>query len=402
LQTFSYEALNTTGQRSQGRLMAANRREALERLLRRGLHVLELREQEAQKAAFSVMGVFRRRRLRLATITRQLATLSSSGVPLTQSMNVLIEQTDDAKAKVILSDILETVKAGRSLSDALDKHRDVFPEVMISMVHMGEVSGTLEEVLARLAELFEKQEEIRGEVKAALAYPALVLLLGLASAGALVTFIIPRLVAMFEGLGQRLPLPTRILMGISEVMSAYWWVLALGIVAAGLGFRAAVRRPRFRLLLDRFKLRIPLAGKLIRQAAVGRFAHALGTLVHSEVPIVEALHVARTATGNAAIAAAIDEMAQRVQAGDSLAALMRSSEVFPPLPVQMVAVGEETGHLDQMLLRVAEAYDRDTAASTKIMTSLLAPALILCVAVVVAFVILSMVLPIFQISAGIR
>ena len=402
LQTFSYEALDAGGQHAEGRLTAANRREALERLLRRGLHVLELREQAAQKAAFSVVSLFRRRRLRLATMTRQLATLSGSGVPLMQSMNVLIEQTDDAKAKAILSDILETVKAGQSLSDALEKHRDVFPEVMVSMVHMGEVSGTLDEVLARLAELFEKQEEIRGEVKAALAYPALVLLLGLASAAALVAFIIPRLATMFEGLGQRLPLPTRILVKVSGVMSGYWWAFVLGIAAAAFAFRAVARRPAFRVLMDRLKLRIPVAGKLIRQAAVGRFARALGALAHSEVPIVEALHVARAAVGNAAIAGAIGQMVQRVQAGESLAALMKSSGVFPPLPVQMVAVGEETGHLDEMLLRVAEAYDRETAASTKIMTSLLAPALILCVAVVVAFIILSMVLPIFQISAGIR
>ena len=401
MQPYSYKALGTDGRRSEGTLVAADRREALERLLGQGWHVLELGEQQAPRAAPLAGRFSLRRGLRLATLTRQLATLCGSGVPLVQSMNVLIEQSENPKARDTLSDILESVKAGRSLSDALADHRGVFPQVMISMVRMGEVSGTLDEVLTRLAEMFEKQEEIKGEVKAALAYPILVLLLGLASAAVLVTFIIPRLVVVFEGLGESLPLPTRILRGIAEVLHESWWFLALGIVAAVVGLRIAIRRPAVRLVWDRLKLRIPVAGRLVRQAAIGRFARALGTLVHADVSIVEALDVAQAAVGNTAIAGALREMGQRVQAGDSLAALMKSSEMFPPLSTQMVAVGEETGRLGQMLLSLAEAYDRETSASTKMMTSLLAPALILCVAVIIAFIIVSLVLPIFQLSAGI-
>ena len=402
MQAYGYKALDAAGGHLTGTLTAANRREALDELVARGWHVLELREQEAKEQALRVGRLFRRRRVRLATITRQLAALHSSGVPLVQSMNVLIEQSESLSVRAIFLDVLESVKAGSSLSDALKGHPDVFPEIMTSMVRMGEVSGTLDEVLTRLAELFEKQDEIKGEVRAALAYPALVLLLGVASAAALVTFIMPRLVVMFEGIGERLPLPTRILCGVSDVAHAYWWLLGLGIVAAALGLRVAVRTPRFRLVWDRLKLRIPWAGRLIRQVAIARFARALGTLTHVDVPIVEALDVAQTATGNAAIAGAIRQIARQIQTGDSLAELMRTSEVFPPLAVQMAAVGEETGHLDQMLLRVAEAYDRETSASTKMMMSLLAPALILCVAVIVGFIILSLVLPIFQLSAGIR
>ncbi len=402
MQAYSYKALSSGGAPSDGSLVAANRREALDRLLSRGLHVLELREQEAEKPVAPRGKLFRRRGLRIVTVTRQLGTLCASGVPLVQSMNVLIEQAEDARSRAILSEILESVKAGSSLSDAMGKRRDVFPEIMISMVHMGEVSGTLDEVLARLAELFEKQAEIRGEVKAALAYPALVLLLGVASAAALITLVIPRLAVMFEGLGERLPLPTRILCGISEFFGAYWWLIAVVILLAGLGAAAAARKPGFRLAWDRIKLRIPWAGKLICQAAIARFSRALGALVRADVPIVEALHVAQAAAGNRAISGAIRQMARQVQTGDSLAALMSTSDVFPPLAVQMVAVGEETGRLGQMLLSVAEAYDREAAASTKMMVSLLAPALILCVAVIVAFIVLSLVLPIFQLSAGIR
>lgn len=400
MQPYFYKALGTDGHRSEGTLVAADRREALERLLGQGWHVLELGEKQAKRGVPLAERFSLRRGIRLATLTRQLATLCSSGVPLVQSISVLIEQSENPRARDVLSDILESIKSGRSLSDALAEHRGLFPEMMISMVRMGEVSGTLDEVLDRLAELFERQEELRGEVRAALAYPTLVLLLGLASAAVLVIFIMPRLMVIFKDLGERLPLPTRILCGIAAVVHVSWWYLALGIAAAVVGLRIAIRRPPVRLAWDRFKLRIPLAGRLIQQAAIARFARALGTLVRADVSIVEALDVAQAAVGNAAIAVALREMGRQVQTGHSLAALMRSSEMFPPLPVQMVAVGEESGHLDQMLLRLAEAYDRETTASTKMMTSLLAPALILCVAVIVAFIILSLVLPIFQISAG--
>jgi len=382
--------------------VAATRREAIERLLSRGWHVLRLDERVSAGELPLVRRLFLRRGLWLAGITRQLATLCGAGVPLVRSMDVLIEQSQNARARNILADILESVKAGHSLSNALARHRSVFPEIMVSMVRMGEVSGTLDDVLAQLAELFEKQEEIKGEVKAALAYPIFVLVLGLGTAAALVTLVIPRLAVMFEGMGERLPLPTRILCGVAEVAQGAWWILALVIVALVIGLKLAMKRPRIRRAWDGLKLRIPVAGRLIRQAAVARFARALGTLVHADVSIVEALEVAQAAVGNAAMAEALRLMARQIQAGDSLAALMKSSEVFPPLPIQMVAVGEETGQLDRMLLRVAEAYDRQTAASTKMMTSLLAPALILCVAVVVAFIIISLILPIFQLSAGIR
>ncbi len=386
---------------SRGTLDAAGRKQALQRLFGQGLDVVDLAAERRPRAAGWAPRFSLRRGLHLATFTRQIATLCASGVPLVDSMNVLIAQTEDARVKAMLADVLEAVKAGSSLSDALGAHREVFPEMMVSMVHMGEVSGTLDDVLVHMAELFERQDEIKGEVKAALAYPALVLLLGVASAAVLVAFIIPRLAVMFEGMGESLPLPTRVLCGIADVVHATWW-FAVPVLAAGvLGLAAALRRPRFRLAWDRLKLRVPVAGRLIQQAVVARFARALGTLVHADVSIVEALDVARAAVGNQAIAKAVDQMVQEVQTGGSLAGLMRSSGIFPALAVQMVAVGEETGHLDQMLLRVAEAYDRETAASTKVMTSLLAPVLILIVAAIVAFIIVSLVLPIFQLSAGV-
>jgi len=402
VQVYSYKAVNAAGERTAGTLVCESRREAVERLLAGGWHVMELSETAPRATRPALGSLFRRRGLRLATLTRQLATLSSSGVPLVRSMTVLIEQSEDPRARRILSELLESLKAGSSLSDALASRRDVFPDIMISMVRVGEAGGALDQVLARLAELFEEQNKLRGEVRSALAYPALVLLLGVASTALLLTFVIPKFVLMFEGVGEALPLPTRMLIGISQVFGAYWWLMAVGLVVLVGGLRIAFRRRAVKMAWDRLKLRIPWAGRLARQAAIARFARTLGTLARADVPIVEALNVVQAAAGNAVVAAAIADMASRVQAGESLADLMRQSGVFPPLPVQMVAVGEETGHLDQMLLRVAEAYEQEVAISTRLMTSMLAPVLILCVAGVVAFMIVSLVLPIFRLTAGIH
>ncbi len=401
MQTFAYKAMSISGERTEGVLSARTRRDALESLVGRGLSVLEISERRTERPVGRVRGLLRRR-LNLTNLTRQLATLLRAGIPLARSLSVMAEQSEDERERSLLLDILEDVKAGRSLSEALGEHPDVFPEVMVSMVRMGEVAGTLDDVLARLAELFERQEGIRSEVRSALAYPVLVLLLGVASAVAMLAFVIPRLALMFEGLDQRLPLPTRMLIGTSKFFQAWWWALALGVAAAAVGVRMLRRNPAFCLRWDGLMLRVPVAGRVVRQAAVGRFARALGTLAGSDVPIVEALKVAQAAAGNRVIAASITDIATRIQRGDSLAALMKETGIFPPLPVQMVAVGEESGHLDEMLLQVAGAYDRETSASVRLMTSLLAPLLILCVAVFVAFLILSLVLPIFELSAGIQ
>jgi len=398
---FWYRAVNGAGERAEGVVTSASRREALEHLLAEGWHVLDMRERGAEPAARTRTRLWPRRRVPLAALNRQLATLCGSGVPLVDSLDVLIAQTDDERLRAVLQDVLGSVKAGSSLSDAMGRHRGIFPEIMVSMVRVGEVSGKLDEVLARLADLFERQDEIRGEVRAALAYPLFVLGLGMLSAVVLVAFVIPRLVVMFEGVAERLPLPTRILCGIASLITGYWWALLLALVLLLVAVRVVTALPGFPLAWDRFKLRIPWGGQLIRQAAVGRFARALGTLVQADVPIVEALQVVQAAAGNAEVAGTIRDMARQVQEGDSLAGFMKSTGTFPPLLVQMVAVGEETGHVDHMLLRVAEAYDREAAATTKLMTSLLAPVLILCVALVVAFIIVALILPIFQLSAGI-
>jgi len=320
-------------------------------------------------------------------------------VPLVQSLQVLIDQTDESHAAGILARIRESVEAGNTLAQALAEHPRVFPPIMSSMVRVGEMGGTLDEVLLQLADLHERDEGIKGEVRSALAYPALVLLMGIASVVLLMVVLVPRLKALFEGVGQTLPLPTRILLGTSEFLTQQGWVLAIIVGAGILALRAAFRSPRVGLAFDRFKLRIPALGKLVRNVSIARFARLLGTLTSSGISIVDGIDIVQAAVNNRVIAGAMRDMSQKVRSGSSMGATMKESGVFPVLAIQMIAVGEESGTVDKMLLRVADAYEREVDVGTRIMTSLLGPALILCVACVVAFILLSMLLPIFQLSS---
>jgi type II secretory pathway component PulF len=386
----------------QGTIVASTRRDAIQRLIDSGQHPLDLVEQKERTGGLSVRIQLQRQPIRLATFTRQLATLSASGVPIVKSLNVLIEQMRDPRARRILADMRESVQGGSTFADALAKHPRLFPKLMISMVRVGEMGGTLDTELFELSELYEAQEERKGEVRAALAYPALVLFLGVASAVVLVAFLIPRLEVLFTDVGQELPAPTEVLLSISHVFTDRGWVIAALVLLTILGLKLAMRRGEVRLALDRARLQIPWLGALIRNVEIARFARLLGTLTRGGITIVDALDIVEPVVANEAIARDVRDMTKRIRTGESLAVLMGESEFFPPLPVQMVAVGEETGHLDQMLLRVADAYDRETTTSTKVMTSLLAPAMILVVAGIVGFIIISMILPIFQLSTVIR
>ncbi len=382
--------------------MATSRQEALQRLIASGQHPLELRVQVEKKEGKS--GGFRlgRRALRLATLTRQLATLAEAGVPIVKSLDVLIEQQRDQRGRKILVDVREGIQGGSTFADALGQHPDVFPPLMKSMVSVGERSGTLDQQLLELSDLYDREEALRGEVLAAVSYPLLVFLFGAISTIILVVFFIPQLEVMFEDSGQDLPGTTRLLLAISHGLTENRGFLVGALIVCAVGLKMALRSPDVRMAMDRWKLRIPILGTLLRNLAIARLSRLLGTLAHGGISIVDALEIVKPAVGNEAIAASVGDISTRIRTGESLAALMKEKEVFPPLAVQMVAVGEETGLLDKMLLRIADAYDRETMVSTKVMTSILAPMLILCVAVVVGFIVISMLLPIFGISSVMR
>lgn len=386
----------------EGTLVAADRREALQQILNRGQHPLDLREQAPETSTASKGFSWRRRPIRLATFTRQLATLSASGVPMVKGLTVLIEQMADPRAKTVLEAVRESVQGGSTFGDALAEHSQIFPPVMTSMVRVGEQGGALDAVLQELSELFEKEETLKGEVRAAIAYPALVLVGGVLSTIVLIAFFIPRLQTIFADMGQDLPLPTRILLAISQFVTGHGTLLAAFGLAAAFGLRATFKNENVRAHVDGLLLRVPWLGPFLSNVHIARLTRLMGTLTHGGVSIVEALTIVEPVLGNRALAATVHEIAVRIRTGESLAALMKASKVFPPLSIQMVAVGEESGQLDQMLLRVADAYDRETTAATKVMTSMLAPALILAVAGVVGFILIAMMLPIFKLSTVLK
>jgi len=402
LPTFRYKALTLDGEQAEGTVVATTRRDAIQRLAAGGQHVVDLHTQAETSSEPAIRFRFGQRAIDLPGFSRQLATLSESGVPLVQSINVLIRQTKDTNAGRIFAEIRESVEGGSTLADALAKHPQTFPKIMVSMVRVGEIGGTLDQVLVQLSELFEREQTLRGEVRAAMAYPLLVFFLGLASAVVLVAFFIPRLENLFDVVNQALPTPTRALLALSHFVTGRGWILAALFVITIVAIRLALRRASVRVALDTFKMRVPVLGTLVRNVAIARLTRLLGTLLNGGVSVVEGLDIVEPAVGNEAIAQAVKNMAGRIRGGESLAALMQDAGLFPPLLIQMVAVGEETGRLDQVLLRVSDAYDREASTSTKVMTSLLAPVMILCVAGIVAFIILSMMLPIFQLSSVVR
>lgn len=400
---FIYKAVDAAGASAGGTIEAESRSTALSNLLDGGFFATELREASAPAATE------RKRRTtgrvpskHITAFTRQLATMIGADIGVVPSLEVLSQQVDHGRLRDILLDVRDEVRDGSTFCDALAAYPAVFPRLYTTMVRVGEASGTLDTVLARLADLAERQDEIRGTIHSALAYPVFVLTLALASGVFLMTFVMPKLTVMFQDVERALPWPTRVMMAIGDFMTEWWLAVAVGLLALPVAFRAIRAREAGRAALDWMKLRIPVFGKVLRKLAVARFARALGTLARCGVSIVQSLEIVAEVAGNVEIAKPVREATERIHQGDSLAEPLRASGVFPPMAVHMVAVGEKTGRLDEMLLKLAEAYDRETETAVKTLTSLLAPALILVVGALVGFMILAMLLPIFEMHQLVR
>ncbi len=402
--TFAYKALDKAGTEVAGTLDADNERLALGRLRDMGYLPLEVREEKAAKGGIldTFLGMFAGKRVKgkdIVTFTRQLSTLIDSGLPLLRSLTVLGEQTENPNLKVQIKDIAASVQGGGTFSDALAKHPRTFNKLYVNMIKAGEAGGVLEVVLARLAEFSEKDQAVRAKVKGAMVYPALVIMVGIGVVLFLTIAIIPTFVGMFEEVALTLPLPTKIMMVISDFLRGFWWVNLLAILVLIAVYRMWVRKEEGRYQADKIKLRIPILGELVKKSALSRFARTLGTLITSGVPILQALLIVRDTAGNEVIARAMVAVHNSIREGESIAGPLGKSPVFPPMVVHMIAVGEETGALDNMLIKVSDAYDREVDTTVAALTSVLEPILILGMGLVVGFIVIAMYLPIFQMSA---
>jgi type II secretion system protein F len=398
--TFSYVAIDDAGREVVGEVHAENRQAAVGRVREIGYFPMEVGESAPARAARRTRaGLFHRISAADRTIlTRQMANLLGAGLTVVRALTVLIENTENPRVRDILLRVREEVQQGTALSEAMTKHPALFDELYTNLVRAGEASGELETILERLADYLERQSEQRAQIRAALAYPTLLITVGTAAVFFLVTFLIPRFVLIFEGLGQSLPTPTLVVLSISTFLGHYWWAVLGGAFVLFLLLRWYSRTPSGGLLVDTWRLKPPVLGPLSEKIAASRFAHTLGTLIKGGVPILDALQTVQGAVGNRMMARALDDVRDSVREGESIAEPLRRTGAFPSLVVNMIAVGEETGDIDQILTRVARSYDVEIQNTVRQLVSLLEPVIILGMGVVVGSVIISMLLPIFDLN----
>ena len=344
------------------------------------------------------IGVGRVSRSQLVLCTRQMATLVKAGMPLLRTLGTVSDQLEPGPLREVFTDVARDVEAGVKLSEALSRYPRWFPPSYVNMVRAGEVGGLLDEILLRLAELLEKQQRLRERVRGALMYPAFVLVAAVAILIILMVFVVPTFVGMFSELGSALPLPTRILLAVASGFRDWWWVGLLGLGGMGLLVQLAAGTPWGRRLVDRAMYHAPLFGSLVQQLLIARFARTFGTLLASGVPILNALETVRSTVTNVVIDEALEDVARSLKVGESLARPMELSRVFPPLVSRMVALGEETGQLDKMLVQLAGSYEEQVEVQLGGLTQLLEPLLIVIVGGIVGFIVIAMFLPMMSLT----
>ena len=338
----------------------------------------------------------------IVIFTRQFATMINAGLPLVQALDILARQTENAMLKKAVQDTLYDVEAGNTLADALSQHPKVFSQLYVNMVSAGESGGLLDTILLRLATFLEKSEQLARKVKGAMVYPAVVLGVAVIAIAILLLFVIPTFESVFASFNQTLPLPTRLVIGMSAILQGYWWAMAVGIVVAVLIFRRWVGTATGRLRFDRFMLRVPVLGSLVRKAAIARFTRTLGTMLSSGVTILDGLEITARTAGNRVIHDAVMESRTAIAGGKSIAEPLKETEVFPPMVTQMIHVGEETGDLDGMLSKIADFYDDEVDVAVENLLKVLEPALIVILGTVVGGMIVAMYLPIFGLVNAIQ
>jgi type IV pilus assembly protein PilC len=338
----------------------------------------------------------------IVIITRQFATMINAGLPLVQALQILAKQTTNPSVREPVEKVVFEVESGRTLADALKDHPKLFSQLYVNMVAAGEAGGILDTILLRLATFLEKSEALGRKVKGAMIYPAVVLTVAMGAIAILLLFVIPTFQTMFASFNQELPLPTRIVIGLSDFLQGYWLWLFIGGIGAGFLFRRWIATSNGRLIFDRLMLRMPLLGSLVRKSAVARFTRTLGTLLSSGVSILEGLEITARTAGNRVIHDAVMGSRASIAGGESIAEPLRQSGAFPPMVTQMINVGEETGDLDGMLTKIADFYDEEVDVAVESLLKALEPALIVILGTIVGGMIVAMYLPIFGMVSAVQ
>jgi general secretion pathway protein F len=402
---FNYKALKEDGGADAGVIDAESPKDARLKLKNRRLHVTDLQaiggpEEKGsapRKRRFQFLA--RRRPEQIAMLTRQLATLLGSGIPMIGALTALIDQVEYRDLKAAMMDIREKVSQGGTLSDAMGGHPVYFSELYVNMVRAGEAGGNLDKVLFRVADYMHAQNRTRAKVTAALTYPIIMLLIGTGVVVILLTYVVPKIMEVLSKQSKAaLPLPTEILLAVSGFMGKYWWLLLAGVVGIVAAYVHARKTKAGRLWIDTQKLRIPVLGSLMKKASISRFAITFATLLESGLPVLEAMGVVRKVVDNELLAETLDTVRQKIAEGADIATPLKQSKVFPPVVGYMIGVGEESGRLEELLKKTAQAYDEEVDVAAQKMTALLEPLMIVVMSIVVGFIVLSIMLPILEMS----
>jgi general secretion pathway protein F len=404
---YSYVGLSPDGKNITGVIDADSPRAARLKLRRTGVFPTSLSEsrqaESTPRASRSLSKLFERvGPQELAVMTRQLSTLVSAGLPLVDCLSALIDQVDSERLKSMLTQTRERVNEGTSLADALAEHPRVYSDLYVNMVRAGEASGALDVVLLRLADYTESTARLRSKLRSALTYPAVMLIIGSAILFFLLSYVVPKITRIFVESKQVLPLPTRVLMAFSGMLSTWWPLFLVVLAIAALAFRYYVRTEAGRKRYDRLVLRVPVFGKLLQKIAVARFSRTLSTLLRSGIGLLPSLDIVKNIVDNRVLYDATEAARDAIREGQSIAPPLKKSGIFPPLMIHMIAVGEKSGQLEEMLFKTAETYESEVDSTIATLTTLLEPVMIVFMGGMVTFIVLSILLPIFQMSQLVR
>jgi type IV pilus assembly protein PilC len=398
---YEYTAKNaTSGQILKGTMDVPSRDDVIAFIRKNRMILVSVRETSKQ-LSFKLPGAGVKTR-DVVIFTRQFATMINAGLPLVQSLSILAQQTENKTLKDITRAIVYDVEAGNTLADALAKHPKAFSGLYVNMVAAGEAGGILDTILLRLATFLEKNDALVRKVKGALVYPAVIISVAIIAVAVLLVFVIPTFSSMFASVNMELPLPTRVVISASDVLTRFWWAIILGAVLLVVGVRSYYGTPDGRKNIDGMLLKAPVLGDLLRKSAVSRFTRTLGTLISSGVSILDGLEITAKTAGNRVVHDAVMQSRQSIAGGETIAGPLQSSGVFPPMVISMISVGEQTGGLDEMLTKIADFYDAEVDVAVSALLSLMEPVMIVVLGVIVGGMVVAMYLPIFDMVNAIQ
>ena len=389
--TFTYTARAFNGDLRTATIDASSRDDVIAQLRKQRLSVVKIDQDASKKVG---RGSIKTRDV--VIFTRQFSTMINSGLPLVQALTILAEQTDNKALAEVTKKVVFDVESGNTVADALSKHPRAFTNLYVNMVAAGEAGGILDTILMRLATFLEKNDALVRKVKGAMIYPAVIMSVAGIAVVTLLIFVIPVFESMFSSVNMALPLPTRIVIGASRFLKSYWWAVGAVLISGGYMFKKYYATPNGKLNIDRLMLKMPVLGDVLRKSAVSRFTRTLGTLISSGVSILEGLEITAKTAGNRVIQDAIMQSRSSIAGGDTIAQPLQKSKVFPPMVISMIAVGEQTGGLDEMLSKIADFYDEEVDAAVSNLLSLLEPIMIVFLGVIVGGMVVAMYLPIFD------